>query len=52
MNKNNIKFICADMRGENLDSFHLKDEKIAVIIGNEGQGVSKEIREAVTSSAA
>lgn len=41
--KNNIKFICADMSGENLDNFHSKDEKIAVIIGNEGQGVSKEI---------
>lgn len=41
--KNNIKFVCADMRGENLDNFHYKAEKIAVIIGNEGQGVSKEI---------
>ena len=41
--KNNIKFICADMSGENLDTFHLKDEKIAVIIGNEGQGISDEI---------
>lgn len=43
--KNNIKFICADMSGENLDNFHSKDEKIAVIIGNEGQGVSKEIED-------
>ena len=41
--KNNIKFVCADMRGENLDNFHSKAEKIAVIIGNEGQGISKEI---------
>ena len=43
--KNNIKFICADMSGEDLDNFHSKDEKIAVIIGNEGQGVSKEIED-------
>ena len=43
--KNNIKFICADMSGEYLDNFHSKDEKIAVIIGNEGQGVSKEIED-------
>lgn len=43
--KNNIKFICADMIGENLDNFQANNEKLAVIIGNEGQGVSKEIEQ-------
>ena len=33
-------FMVADMRGENINTIHLPKGKIAVIIGNEGQGVS------------
>lgn len=33
-------FIVADMNGENLDAFKKPAGKIAIIIGNEGQGVS------------
>ena len=41
-NKNKIAdvFIVADMNGENINSIKPSKEKIAVIIGNEGQGVS------------
>ena len=41
-NKNKIAdvFVVADMDGENINSIHLPKGKIAVIIGNEGQGVS------------
>lgn len=40
---NNIKFVCADMNGVELDKFEHKEEKLAIIIGNEGQGVSDEL---------
>lgn len=40
---NNIKFVCADMSGVELDKFEHKDDKLAVIIGNEGQGVSDKL---------
>lgn len=41
-NKNKIAdvFMVADMDGENINQIHLPKGKIAVIIGNEGQGVS------------
>ena len=41
-NKNKIAntFMVADMDGENINKIHLPKGKIAVIIGNEGQGVS------------
>lgn len=38
--KNNIKFVCADMNGIELDNFGHSNEKLGIIIGNEGQGVS------------
>ena len=34
--------IVADMDGENIDKIHLPKSRLAVIIGNEGQGVSDE----------
>ena len=37
-------FIVADMFGESIDQIHLPKKRFAVIIGNEGQGVSKEFR--------
>lgn len=45
-NKNLIakNFIIADMSGENIDKICLPKESFAVIIGNEGQGVSKEMK--------
>ncbi len=45
-NKNLIakKFVIADMNGENIDKIRLPKERIAVIIGNEGQGVSKDMK--------
>ena len=41
-NKNKIAeiFIVADMDGESINKIHLPKKKVAVIIGNEGQGVS------------
>ena len=43
-NKNKIAdiFMVADMRGENINKIRLPKGKVAVIIGNEGQGVSDE----------
>ena len=38
-------FIVADMFGESIDKIRLPKTRFAVIIGNEGQGVSKEFRE-------
>lgn len=42
-NKNKIAnvFMVADMGGENINQICLPNEKVAVIIGNEGQGVSE-----------
>jgi TrmH family RNA methyltransferase len=41
---NNILFYAADMDGEIIDDIVVNAENVAVIIGNEGQGVSKELR--------
>ncbi len=38
----NLNLIAADMVGENIFDFHV-DEKVGVVIGNEGQGISNEI---------
>ena len=35
-------FLVADMGGENINKIHIPNGKIAVIIGNEGQGVSEQ----------
>lgn len=35
-------FMVADMDGENINKIRLPKSKVAVIIGNEGQGVSNE----------
>ena len=45
-NKNNIakNFIVADMKGESVNTIHLPKARFAVIIGNEGRGVSEEFR--------
>ncbi|MBQ8615050.1 MAG: RNA methyltransferase [Clostridia bacterium] len=37
-------FIVADMKGEPINKIHLPKSRLAVIIGNEGQGVSAEFR--------
>lgn len=42
-NKYNISLVSADMSGELLDDFEPKNDNIALVIGNEGQGVSREI---------
>ena len=42
--KNNITFYAADMGGEVIDSVKISDNNIALIIGNEGQGIDKELR--------
>ena len=46
-NKNKIAntFIVADMDGENVNTIKPQKEKIAVIVGNEGQGVSDTFKE-------
>lgn len=46
-NKNQIAdiFIVADMNGENINKIRLPKSRVAVIIGNEGQGVSKEFKD-------
>ena len=41
---NNIKFYAADMGGEIIDDIQLGSENIALIIGNEGQGIDKDLR--------
>ncbi|MBR6778805.1 MAG: RNA methyltransferase [Clostridia bacterium] len=45
-NKKDIadKFVVADMFGDSIDKIRLPKSRIAVIIGNEGQGVSKFIK--------
>ena len=42
--KNDITFYAADMGGEVIDSVKISDNNIALIIGNEGQGIDKELR--------
>ena len=39
---NKLKLISCDMNGENIFNFK-STEKIGIVVGNEGQGVSKEI---------
>lgn len=41
-NKNNLNFFVADMNGQNL--FKFSEKNIGVVIGNEGNGVSSEIK--------
>ena len=45
-NKNEIAdiFVVADMHGEDINKIHLPKGRVAVIIGNEGQGVSEEFK--------
>lgn len=43
-NNNNLKFICADMNGNDLKNLVINNDKIAVIIGNEGKGVSQTLK--------
>ena len=40
--KHDFKLICCDMNGENIFNFTTNDQ-IGIVVGNEGQGVSKEI---------
>lgn len=44
--EHNITFVSADMNGENIDSFSNPAGKFAVIIGNEGQGISDKLIQA------
>ena len=44
-NKHNITFVCADMNGQNLKTIEKKHDNIAIIIGNEGNGVSEILKE-------
>lgn len=41
---NNMKFVCADMNGIDLAKFNHCNEKLGIIIGNEGQGVSDTLK--------
>lgn len=43
--QNNISLVVADMSGENLYSFEKPKNKYSIVIGNEGNGVSKEFLE-------
>ena len=43
-NNNNIEFVSADMDGEIVDLNTKTNGNLALIIGNEGQGVSRELR--------
>lgn len=40
--KHKLKLVCCDMNGENIFKTHISD-KVGVVVGNEGQGVSDEI---------
>ena len=43
-NDHNLQFVVADMGGENIEDVQIQnDQNIAVVIGNEGQGVSDEL---------
>ena len=42
-NEYNISFISADMNGDNVDDFDQKFDQFALIIGNEGNGVSDKL---------
>lgn len=42
--QHNIQFICADMSGEIVNDFSKDSPNVAIIIGNEGRGVSRELR--------
>lgn len=41
--EHNIRFISADMNGEDINKVHKSDDNIALIIGNEGSGVCDEL---------
>ena len=43
LSKNNYNLVCADMSGVDLKDFK-SPKKIALVIGNEGNGVSDELR--------
>ncbi len=43
------EILVADMQGENLAKLRLKTNRIAVVVGNEGQGVSSELKRLATT---
>ena len=43
--KNNLTFYAADMDGDVIDKVKVVNDNIALIIGNEGQGVDQNLRE-------
>lgn len=51
LKKRNMWFVCADMSGENMYKLNLKGP-IGLVIGNEGQGVSRLVKEACDFTAA
>ena len=42
--KNKLNLVCCDMNGENIFKTDLERRVVGVVVGNEGQGVSEEIR--------
>ncbi len=44
INENNLTLICADMDGIDIRTFDVSNNYISLVIGNEGNGVSDEIR--------
>ncbi len=49
LEKNNYNLVCADMSGEDLKTFNAP-KKLALVIGNEGNGVSPELRQLANST--
>ena len=42
-NKNDLFLVMTDMKGENIFNLHFRNDKLGLVIGNEGKGVSKDI---------
>lgn len=41
--KENIQFVVADMNGEDVSHFSLNQDNLAIVIGNEGSGISNQL---------
>ncbi len=49
LKNDNYLILSADMHGENIFKSNFKNKKVAVAVGNEGNGLSKEMRDLTTS---
>lgn len=49
-NTHDIELIVADMDGVEMSKFHAQKSNLAIVIGNEGNGVSRELRDMAESS--